>query len=156
MVAGSPAQAALLAGLGVALLSASLVDLETLKLPDLWTAIAAVSGAGLSWMRSSDELITGLASSVIAFSLLEAVRRAFLALRRKPGLGFGDVKLVAALAIWLGLATPWAVALAAALALLAFLALRPADGRLPFGPWLALSAGAIGLVREAGLWPALA
>lgn len=156
VLAGSPGQAVLLAALGVALLSASLVDLETLKLPDLWTAMASMSGAGLSWMRSSDELIKGLAASVIAFGLLEAVRRAFLALRRKPGLGFGDVKLIAALALWLGVATPWAVAIAAALGLLAFLVLRPADGRLPFGPWLALSAGVIGLVREAGLWPTFA
>ena len=153
LVAASPGQAALLATLGVALLAASLVDLETLKLPDVWTSVAAISGAGLAWMRSPGDLAAGMAAAIIAFGLLELVRRAFLALRRKPGLGFGDVKLVAALALWLGAATPWAVALAAGLGLVAFLALRPAEGRLPFGPWLALAAGVVGLVQEARLWP---
>jgi leader peptidase (prepilin peptidase)/N-methyltransferase len=153
VIARSPEQTVLLAVLGVALLAASLVDLETLKLPDLWTGVAAICGAGLSYLQSLDSLLTGVAAAAVAFTLLEAIRRTFLALRRKPGLGFGDVKLVAALALWLGLATSWAVALAAALGLVAFLALRPAGGRLPFGPWLALSAGVVGLVREAGLWP---
>lgn len=133
-----------------------MTDLETLELPDLWTAAVGLAGAGLSWMRSWGDLVTGLAAAALVFGLLELVRRAFLALRRMPGLGFGDVKLVSALAIWLGLATPWAVALASIFGLLAFVVLRPSEGRLPFGPWLALAAGMIGLVREAGLWPAFA
>jgi leader peptidase (prepilin peptidase)/N-methyltransferase len=156
LTSSSPIQAGLLAIIASALLVAALVDQVTLKLPDVATLAVAATGAGLSWLRSVEDLLAGAIAAAAAFVLLEAVRRAFLAARRKPGLGFGDVKLTAALALWLGTATSWAVALAAATGLLAFMAFRPADGRLPFGPWLALSAFGIGLAREAGLWPAFA
>lgn len=155
MVSSSGRQAGCLATLCFALLGAALIDSETLTLPDALTFAVAISGVALSALRSVGTVEQGLIAAVLAFVLLEAVRRAFLVSQGKPGLGFGDVKLTAALALWLGILTPWAVALAAIFGLTAFATLRPADGRLPFGPWLALGGGLVGLAREAGIWPAM-
>jgi leader peptidase (prepilin peptidase)/N-methyltransferase len=79
----------------------------------------------------------------------------WLAARRsgEPGLGLGDVKLLAALALWLGLATPWLIAAASLLGLLLMAITRPKDGRLAFGPAIAVSAWTIGIIGEAGQWP---
>lgn len=146
-------QALLLAVLLSSLLTAAIIDSWTLRLPDAASLAVSLSGAALEARRSFTDLWVGLMASVLTFIVLEAVRRVFLDLRRRPGLGFGDVKLAAALAIWTGDAASWSVALAAFLGLGAFALLRPSDGRLPFGPWLALGGALVGLVREGGLWP---
>ena len=152
ILAGSPGRAVLLAALGFALLASALADLKTRKLPDLLTLAAAVLAACLAVSSSLSALIEGCATAAIAFIVLEAVRRGFLYLRREPGLGFGDVKLVAALALWLGLATPWAVALASVFGLAAFGIARPKDRRMAFGPSIALAAWLVGMSREVGWW----
>jgi leader peptidase (prepilin peptidase)/N-methyltransferase len=144
-----------LAALGLLLLADAIYDAKSRKLPDLLTLGIAALGVALAVEQSMATLWLGLIAAAAAFVLLEAVRRGFLWARRKPGLGFGDVKLVAALAVWLGLATPWAVAVASILALGVALARPSADGRLAFGPWLALGGFSVGMIREAHLWPAL-
>lgn len=145
-----------LAALGLVLLAASTVDWKVKRLPDVLTAAVAAIGAGLALAQSAGALVTGLASAMLSMALLQAVRLASRRRRGDPGLGLGDVKLVGALALWTGAATPWMV-LAAALAGLAMMALlRPADGRLPFGPAIALGAWIVGLGGEAGLWPTTA
>ena len=60
------------------------------------------------------------------------------------------MKLISALAIWLGLDTSWAVALAAIGALIASRFAPPADGRIAFGPAIAAAGFAVGVAREAG------
>jgi leader peptidase (prepilin peptidase)/N-methyltransferase len=144
-----------LAALGLLLLASAVYDAKTRKLPDLLTFAVAALGAVLDAEQSMATLWLGLVAAAIALVLLEGLRRAFLWARRKPGLGFGDVKLVAALAVWLGLATPWAVVLASVLALGLALRRPSTDGRLAFGPWLAIGAFSAGMIREAHLWPAL-
>jgi prepilin signal peptidase PulO-like enzyme (type II secretory pathway) len=71
----------------------------------------------------------------------------------KDGLGWGDVKLVAALGLWMGTELALSVALAAALALGWTAAARPANRRLPFGPFLTVGAIAVGFGR--GWWPTI-
>ena len=144
-----------LAALGLLLLASAIYDARTRKLPDRLTAGVAGLGAVLALEQSIAALWLGLIAAALAFGLLEGLRRGFLWARRKPGLGFGDVKLIAALAIWLGLTTPWAIALASALALGLALTRPSPDGRLAFGPWIAIAAFSIGMIREAHLWPAL-
>jgi leader peptidase (prepilin peptidase)/N-methyltransferase len=156
LVSASPLQVGLLSALGFALLTSALIDSQTLRLPDGLTLIIALAGAVLAVLRSSFDLTVGAVAALATFLLLEGVRRGFLHWRRKPGLGFGDVKLSAALALWLGLATSWAITLAAGLGLIAVMIVRPRDGRLPFGPWLALGGFVVGLGVEAGLWPSAA
>jgi leader peptidase (prepilin peptidase)/N-methyltransferase len=154
-VVAAPPRAIAIAALGLTLLASAAYDTKTRRLPDLLTLAIGVLGAGLALSPSAEALETGLIAAVVAFALLEAIRRGFLFFRRKPGLGFGDVKVIAALALWLGLATPWAVTLAAGAALLAMLARPSPDGRLAFGPWIAAAAFTVGVAREANLWPTL-
>jgi leader peptidase (prepilin peptidase)/N-methyltransferase len=153
--AAEPARAALLAVLGLGLLAAAIFDAKTQRLLDgLTLSIAAVGvtlAAESSWMR----LAVGACAAIAAFALLETLRRGFIVLRGRQGLGFGDVKLIAALAFWLGAATPWMVGGAAIVGLGVAAVARPGDGRIPFGPPIAVSAWIAGLAAEAGLWPIL-
>jgi leader peptidase (prepilin peptidase) / N-methyltransferase len=149
-------RAAVLVALGLALLATSIVDAKTHKLPDLFTVAIAVLGLVASFQRSTFFALTGLAAAAVAFVVLEAARRAFLALRGKPGLGFGDVKLISAIALWLGLTTPWAVVVAAGLGLVASRLVQRADDRMAFGPFIAIGSFLIGLLQEVYRWPTLA
>ncbi|HUO23356.1 MAG TPA: A24 family peptidase [Caulobacteraceae bacterium] len=152
-VAASPTRAVLLSALGLTLLASAVHDLKTKRLPDAFTLALAVLGAGLAVLRSAQDLWEGMIAGAVAFVGLEVLRRAFIRFRGKPGLGFGDVKLLAALALWLGLLTPWAMAAASLGGLIAALIRPQADGRLAFGPWIAAAAWCVGLSREGGLWP---
>ncbi len=150
-----PAQAALAVAMGLALLAASATDALSRRLPDVFTLAVAGLALGLSTLGGLERLLIGLAAGAATFLLLEGVRRGFLALRGRPGLGLGDVKLLAALALWLGLATPWALAGAAVLGLIAAAVLRSKDGRIPFGPAIAVAGWSLGLALEAGRLPPL-
>lgn len=144
--ASSFAHAATLGLLGLTLLTAAVVDSRSRRLPDALTAAVAVLACAASLLLG--HLVIGLIWGVLTFVVLETVRRVFAARTGKVGLGFGDVKLISALAIWLGPETPLVVASAAAAGLLAFKLLRPADQRLPFGPFIAATGFAVGLAAE--------
>ena len=151
----APVRALPLTVLGLLLLFSAAVDAKSRRLPD-WTSLAiAALGAGLAATTSTATLLTGLASALVVFVVLELVRRSILRGRGQPGLGFGDVKLLAVLSIWTGLYTSWVVALAAVLALAVVAVRRPVDGRIAFGPFIAIGAWIVGLGMEAQLWPAL-
>lgn len=83
--------------------------------------------------------------------------QAFLAVRKREGLGFGDLKLVAAIGAWIGpWPLPWILVIAS-LAALTWAGIQALSGRkglmqseFPFGPWIALATGALainGMVR---------
>ncbi len=144
-------QALLLGALGLVLLASSIVDARTLRLPDLLTAAAAVLCATLASLQGLEALLVGLATAVAAGVVLQCLRWGFQAAKRDPGLGLGDVKLIAALALWLGPATAWVVVLASVGGLVLMAMMRPKDGRLAFGPLIAGSAWIIGLAMEANL-----
>jgi leader peptidase (prepilin peptidase)/N-methyltransferase len=152
-VVGEPIRAVAVGLLGFVLIAAAAVDAKSQRLPDLLTMLAASLCALLAWTKSSSAGATGLVASVIAMGILEILRRLSRARNGEPGLGFGDVKLVGALALWIGADTPWMVVAAASLGLVATAILKPAEGRLPFGPAIAASAWSLGLMRETNLWP---
>lgn len=151
LLAPSPAEGALAAGLGFTVLAASVIDAKTLRLPNALMAATALLALGLAIVRH--EWIPGLAAALVVGGGLAAVR---LGVRSggQPGLGLGDVKLAAALALWLGLASSWMLVVAAALGLAAMKIKRPAGGKLAFGPWIALGAGVVGSAREWNGWTA--
>jgi leader peptidase (prepilin peptidase)/N-methyltransferase len=151
--AATPVRAALMAAIGFALLTASIIDLKSQRLPDALTLIIAVAGAALALFASVSIAMEGVVAALLVVLVLEGVRRGYQLMRRRSGLGFGDVKLVAALALWLGSTVPWALALASLLGLAAFGVARPKEGRLAFGPFIALAAWVFGVTREAGWWP---
>lgn len=138
----------LVAGVGFCLLALTLIDLRTSRLPDPLVAATAVGGLLLSALAGVERLLAGVVAAGTAFLILEALRRAFLRFRGRGGLGGGDVKLLAALGLWLGAMTPLALALAALLGLLQVTVLRPKDGRIAFGPALAFAGFAAGLAKE--------
>ena len=137
-------QALLVATLGATLLATALIDSRTQRLPDALTLIIALAAGSLAWIKGEDQLWFGLAAAILAFVILEGLRRVFLWRRGESGLGVGDVKLVAALALWLGPLTPFALALASLAGLAWFAAFRPAAKRLAFGPFIAAAAFLVG------------
>jgi leader peptidase (prepilin peptidase) / N-methyltransferase len=148
-----PFRSPMLAVLGLALLASSTFDWRTGRLPDKLTLVVTLAAGALSLLRGPMSLGIGVASAAVAFLVLQSVRWWMVSRGKDAGLGFGDVKLVCALALWLGPTTTWMVAGASALGLLAMAILRPADGRLPFGPAIALSGWTIGIGAELGAWP---
>jgi len=125
-------------------------DLTTMLIPDLLTvalgALALVVQGLEGWWPSEmvrqAGLALGVAAALLAFSL------AYTALRGQTGVGFGDVKLIAASGVLVGV---WGVGmqlLLASVAAIAFVLIRairlrrPLSGRMrvPFGAFLAPAA----------------
>ncbi|MGA0601547.1 prepilin peptidase [Caulobacter sp. KR2-114] len=153
LVIAGPVRGGLIAALGLLLLAASVFDLKTQRLPDRLNLAAAVVSAALAWTWSPRALIEGSVAAVVSGLLLLILRAVYLRRRNVHGLGLGDVKLVAALALWLGAATSWAIALAAALGLAAFRLRKVKGVRMAFGPFIAAAAIVVGLIQEAAGWP---
>ena len=151
-VAGALAATAFL----LLLLAAATVDAETgflpdaLVLPAIWGALLA-SVVGLTSARPGAAIL----GAAIGYGVLRIIADGYARLRHREGLGRGDAKLLAAAGAWLGpLALPF-VLLAASLAGLLAVALRPGtprgDDALRFGPYLA--AGTALLVLIDGVLP---
>jgi len=145
-------QALALAVLAQVLIAAATADVACRRLPNLATIMVAALCLGLALQRGPSALIAGVVAAIIAGGALLALRSLFKRSRGgEPGLGLGDVKLVAALGLWLGAAAPWAIAVAGLLGLAQVRLAKPADGKIAFGPALAASGWAIGLLLQAGL-----
>jgi leader peptidase (prepilin peptidase)/N-methyltransferase len=138
-----------------ALLAASVIDLRTKILPDLLVATVAVMAAALAAAQGREVLLTGLVASLISLILLGGFSFLYERRRGHVGLGLGDVKLFAALALWLGAATPWMVVFSMGLGLLAAMASPPADRKVIMGPMIAVCGFSIGMLLEVGIWPRL-
>ena len=130
------------------LLSAALawIDLRCGIIPD-WLNLT-IAGLGLSKALMIGGPLSGLEAACegaaigVIFWLL---RRLYFAFRNLQGLGLGDVKLLAASGIWVGVAGLPILLLVATLTALASAGLLQLSGRqltrqssLPFGPFLAL------------------
>lgn len=112
---------------------------DRLTLPLLWLGlIYSLADNGLT----PHQAISG---AVLGYLSLGCLDRWFRLVSRRPALGQGDMKLLAALGAWLGVeALPALLLIAATGGLLMAVALRLLYGRalrhaLPFGPWLALA-----------------
>ena len=136
--------------LGWTLLVLALIDWQDGILPDVLTlplTAAGVIAGGLGWKES-------LIGAVVGAALLALPALAYRAWRRRPGLGWGDVKLAAAAGAWLGWAAMPNLILAAAILGIASVLLRrwkvktALDETIPFGPALAAAAWVIWLVQS--------
>jgi leader peptidase (prepilin peptidase)/N-methyltransferase len=169
-----------LAALKFCLLSALLIgmifaDLEELILPDEFTLGGVVAGLALSWVIPISDgtasilfSIAGLRPGPHALSLAESVLGAAIPsgflwltgaiyekLRHREGLGFGDVKMVAAIGAFLGLHNTLMTLIAGSLlgsvvGLVYILATRKdhASYPLPFGTFLGIGAIGVSLVDQ--------
>ena len=96
-------------------LGLAVMDAETMLLPDWFTlpgialglVAAGLRGAGSirapQWGATLLGVIFALASAIVAAGVLLLISGVYWWIRHRPGLGMGDVKMIAMLAAWLGL-----------------------------------------------------
>ncbi|MBO6603901.1 A24 family peptidase [Boseongicola sp. H5] len=135
--------------LGALLVWASLWDFARFEIPDLSTLLL-VSLGGLRLMLVPNlPVLDHVLGAVIWPILFGLVGYGFLRLRGRQGLGFGDVKLMSGLGLWLGFSGTIPMLLGAAVAAIAtLLVFRIAEAdhsdtlgtsAIAFGPFLCLS-----------------
>lgn len=142
-----------LAAFGWLLLPMFLLDLRHFWLPDPLTLLLGLAGLTLGPWLNDVTLLERLASSLVAGLGLACIGWCYVRLRNREGLGAGDPKLLAALALWLGAEGVIATLLGAALIGLgeALARRRARDEALPFGAFLCIAAwviAAVNLVRS--------
>jgi leader peptidase (prepilin peptidase)/N-methyltransferase len=148
-------RAVVLVILATILLAASVIDLSIRILPDLMVAVVAVCATVLAAMAGRDAWVEGAIAGVATLLVLGGFSLIYERRRGAVGLGLGDVKLFAALALWLGAATPWMVLSSMVMGLLVAAVSPPVDRKIVMGPMIAQSGFVIGLLLEAGIWPRL-
>lgn len=89
-----------LAALVTSLFVSSSRDLSDRTIPNGCSAVAALSGIVRS--ASHGLLARSLAGVVVVLALMVLVAAVFAAVRGEPGVGGGDVKLLSAVAAWVG------------------------------------------------------
>jgi leader peptidase (prepilin peptidase)/N-methyltransferase len=126
-------------------------DVRTMRVPNVWNAVAAIGGFVVAMVEAS-RLGFGLLgalgwaalSAIICGGVFFLLREIFFRLRGVEGLGFGDVKLAATGGVWLGWELfPVAVSVAA-IGAIAWVALAaaisrswPRERKIPFAAFLA-------------------
>lgn len=131
------------AGFGWALLALAVIDARHFLLPDALTLPLIPAGLAVAWLAQpaaiADHLIGGLAGAAFFACVAWIYRR----VRNRDGLGWGDVKLLAALGCWAGWqGLPSILLFAAFTGFVWVLTLRltgrhlTASSHLPFGPFL--------------------
>jgi leader peptidase (prepilin peptidase) / N-methyltransferase len=142
-------EGALGGALGLLMLGVACADARRFVVPDALSGGAFALGLVHAIVQSPDtgfeRALMALSRAALAAGLFLIVRVAYRALRRREGLGLGDVKLAAAAGAWLSLPMlPMAIEIAAIAALTGYVlrqgnrrrVLR-ARGRIPFGTFLA-------------------
>ena len=130
---------------GSALVLIALFDEHYFVIPDGLTLVVAVSGL-VGAVRSGTGLMEHISGMVLGGGLSYLLAEAFVRLRGREGLGFGDVKLMAAGGLALGATSLPYMLLAASASAWLSLALQvvgrkghSAETKIPFGSHLALS-----------------
>jgi leader peptidase (prepilin peptidase)/N-methyltransferase len=133
-----------------ALLVIIFIDLDTLTIPDLITLPGMVAGLAASLVLPSMGIVKSLAGLAAGGGVLFAVAIGYQLLRKREGIGGGDIKLLAMIGSFLGMQgvifTLFASSLVGALAGLLLMARDKSGGgtMIPYGPFLSL--GAMGYV----------
>lgn len=146
------------AALLAVLVAVAVVDLRTLIIPDTLNTVLAALGLGWAWFAAGEPPFMQIAFAAGMFALFWALRAAFLALRKVAGLGFGDVKMAGACALWF---SPWNLPLflfLTAISALLYVALRASvtgrldrSARVPFGPFLGFGLFATWLIERSDI-----
>ena len=151
-------------GLSCVLVAISLIDVDTLLIPDsivlplLWVGLAMsllhpLAGAETLFVAPRDAIIGALAGYLSLWSVYQL----FKLVTGKEGMGYGDFKLLAALGAWLGWQMLHIIILLSAVVGtiigIAMIVFRGRDRQLPipFGPYLA-AAGWITMLYGEELW----
>lgn len=129
----------------IALCSIAYIDFRQLIIPDTLSLLIAVSAILILLVTESPAVEDALFGAFFALLLFEGTRRIMAWRLHREALGFGDVKLMTAGALWIGLShLPLAVLTACLSALIAFAILWRVNGlgiqdrQIPFAPFIAL------------------
>ncbi|MDF5720049.1 MAG: prepilin peptidase [Rhizonema sp. PD37] len=133
------------------LLALSLIDLDTMTLPNSLTKSGLILGIVFhislgwltvgNWTGVANNLLTAIGGAVLGLWLLDAIAIMGLILLGKEAMGGGDVKLAAMMGAWLGWRyLPLAIFIAAAVCILVEKQKWGQKKPIPFGPFLALGA----------------
>jgi leader peptidase (prepilin peptidase) / N-methyltransferase len=134
------------------------IDLRHGIIPDwLNLAIATIGLARAGILDGWPMALSAAAEGILTGAIVWLLRWLYFRLRQRQGLGLGDVKLLAAAAIWVGIAgVPMLLLIASLTALAAAGVLHLAcekltrQSALPFGPFLALGLLATLALQQAG------
>jgi leader peptidase (prepilin peptidase)/N-methyltransferase len=135
------------------------IDLRRGLIPDwLNLAIAVVGLARIAALEGAGAALTAGCEGVAVGAIVWMLRWLYFRVRNLQGLGLGDVKLLAASTVWIGIAgVPMQLLLASLSALVVAGVLQAAgyvmtrQTPLPFGPFLVLGLLATLSLQEAGL-----
>jgi leader peptidase (prepilin peptidase)/N-methyltransferase len=137
-------------------LAIALIDAETFLIPDDLSLPLLWAGLALSYCGYGPTLATSVLGAMVGYGSLWLVNGAYKLVRKVEGMGHGDFKYLAACGAFLG-AKPLVVVILAASVVGVALALGSAfirsktvkgDTALPFGPYLALGACTVLLLKE--------
>ena len=129
-----------------ALLVVIFIDLDTWTIPDAITLPGIVAGVAASFLLPQFDLWQSLLGLLSGGGVLFLVAVGYQLLRKREGMGGGDIKLLAMIGAFLGLPgviyTLFASSLAGSLAgvMIMFRDKSGGSTRIPFGPFLALAA----------------
>jgi leader peptidase (prepilin peptidase)/N-methyltransferase len=151
----------IVAGLVLAaiLVAIAVADFRRQVIPDPLNMALAVSGLGFQLAVQRDNASMQLLIAAMTLAVFWALRRGHFLITGRIGLGLGDVKMLAAAALWINpLLLPVLLFVASAAALLfvggQVIATGPAAARMrvPFGPFIALGLGLSWMLEQfAGL-----
>lgn len=150
---GPSLQGVALAAFGWLLLPLFLLDLRHFWLPDPLTLALGLAGLALGPWLNDVPLVERVLSALAAGFSLWLLGWSYARLRGREGLGGGDPKLFAALALWLGAEGIITTLLGAALIGLAVAVLsrQARNEALPFGTYLCLAGWLIAALGVAGV-----
>lgn len=117
------------------------IDLRSFRLPDCMTLpglVAAIFSGAVLLNHGWGETLGG---ALAGYGILWIISSGYKELRKRDGIGKGDMKLLAMIGALVGISVlPWVLALAAIMALGVVFKFRlRRESRLPFGPWLSMA-----------------
>lgn len=129
------------------------IDIQTLRLPDIYTLPLVAFGLILSILDEGIGMYASVLGGSAAFVIFWVIGLCYYTRTGVEGLGLGDAKLFAACGTWLGVtALPYVLLIAALSGLLYALLSNPQRSKeIPFGPWLALGFWAIWVAQKFGI-----
>ncbi len=140
--ASGEARILVLWGLAIGLLSLTVTDFEFQRLPNGLVLFVFGLSWALAWLDGRTPADVGL-SIILAVATGVALRVLGQIVEKKPGLGWGDIKLLVAVSVALSLETlPYFLIITAAVSLVlaAWYVWRRGETQIPFGPALCVGA----------------
>lgn len=140
--------------LALALLTLTLIDVETMLLPDAITLPLIACGILLNIKTGYFGAANSVAGAVVGFGSLWLLNFIHATRHGTDGIGYGDFKLTAALGAWLGAAAlPQILLIASLSGLTAWgLGMVKRSERFPFGPLLSIAGVATLLAGVIPFW----